>query len=871
MGWRNLFARKGQDRERARDGDLEREIAFHVEELTQAHIAAGMRPDEARRRAVLEFGGREQVKQELREVHLWAPVETARFHLRAAMRFLRRSPSFSIIVIVILGVGIGANSAVFSAIDAVVLRPLSYPHGGELLMLNQQDRSHHDNNIFVAPVRLEDWNRMNSTFQGISGYYMDDMSEMSTPLPERVEAAFVAPRFLPVMGVAPMLGRNFTAREEHFGGPDAALISYRFWQSFYHGDPAVVGRKLRVGGFSFSIVGVMPESFAFPDASVDLWAPSPPDAPYAQSRGETWFKVVGRMKPGVTERQALADLNVVQARLGREYPKTDADLSVAGTPLKATVVSGGLRNSLWLLYGSVSLLLLIACSNIAALLLARTADREHEMSVRFALGASRRSLVMQLLSEVLVLAFAGALLGLLIAALAAQGFHLLANTLPRAEAITLNWRVVLYSLLCALGTTLLCGLLPALRGTRQEIARSLAQTSRTQASTSGTMPWVLVGVQVALAVTLLTGAGLLLQSLWRLNRVSPGFDAAHVLTFQVTGSWAESTDWAALQQHVNATLDELRALPGVKDAATSGMLPGIAPANQTVLYLDGNTDPNRKIMAEVRYVSAGYFETMQIPLFTGHACREGAKTEDLLVNRDFAAMYLGDGPAVGHTVESAANNINTVQAQVTGVVGNAREEGMNVPPVPTVYECVSAPNPFPHYLVRTYGDPTAMATSVRQLMHRMAPNRSVYNIAGLREEIGQASFEDRLRTVLLTLFAASALLLACLGLYGTLNYLGRLRQREVGVRLAMGAMRGQILRRFLLQGLRVTVLGCAAGFLVSLGTNRLLRGMLYGVSAQDPRTYGAVLACLLVVAAGASLVPAWRASRVEPVEVLRQE
>lgn len=866
MGWwGNLFRRMGQDRE------LEREIAFHIEELTQSHVAAGMPPEEARRQALLEFGGHEQVKQELREVYLWAPLEAMRFHLRAAMRFLRRSPSFSLIVIVILGIGIGANSAVFSAMDAVVLQPLPYPRSEELLMLHQHDRSHHDANTFVAPVRLEDWNRMSSTFQGISGYYMDDMSETTTPMPQRVEAAFVAPRFLPVMGVAPILGRNFTQREEHFGGPEAALISYRFWQTFYHGDPAAVGRKLHVGGFSFSIIGVMPESFVFPVSNVDLWTPSPPDAPYAQSRSETWFQVVGRMKPGVAERQALADLNVVQARLGREYPKTDADLNVQGMPLKATVVSGGIRDSLWLLYGSVSLLLLIACSNIAALLLARTSDREHEMSVRFAMGASRRSLVMQLLSEVLVLAFAGALLGLLIAALASQAFHLLANTLPRAQEITLNWRIVLYSLFCALGTTLLCGLFPALRGTRQEIARSLARTSRTQVSTRSTMPWVLVGVQIMLAVTLLTGAGLLLQSLWRLDRVAPGFDPAHVLTFQVTGSWAESTDRAALQQHVNTTLDELRALPGVKNAAASGMLPGLAPANQTMLFLDGNTDPNRKIMADVRYVSAGYFQTMLIPLFQGHACREGAKTADLLVNHSFAAMYLGDGPAAGHEIEASANNIYSLQGQVTGVVGDAREEGVNVPPVPTVYECMSAPNPFPHYLVRTQGDPAAMANTVRQLLHRMEPNRSVYNVASLEQELGQATFEDRLRTVLLSLFAASAVLLACLGIYGTLNYLGRLRQREVGVRLAMGAMRGQILRRFLLQGLRVTALGCVAGFLVSLGTNRMIQDMLYGVSTQDPVTYVAVLAFILLVAVAASFIPAWRASRVEPVRVLRQE
>jgi len=409
---RSIFRRKPAD------AALEREIAFHIETLTDVWMERGKSPEEARRLALLEFGGREQFKQQVREVHVSAFAEQLGFNLKAAIRFLCKSPSFSLVVMVTLAIGIGVNSAMFSAIDAVVLRPLPFPAADQLLTLYQHDSRGRDANRFVAPVRLEDWNRLNSTLQGVSGYYTDDLSETSGPLPERVDEAFVAPRFLQVMGTAPALGRTFTTQEEHFGGPNAALISYTFWQRRFHGDPAAVGRKLKIGIFSYTVVGVMPASFAFPSRDVDLWAPSPPDAPYSQSRESTWFTGVGRMKQRITVKQALADLNSVQALLGRQFPKPDADLEVQASPLKQVIV-GDVRNSLWLLYGSVLVLLLIACLNIAALLLARTADREHEIAIRFSLGASRAAVVAQLLSEVFALALAGAFAGLLVAALAA--------------------------------------------------------------------------------------------------------------------------------------------------------------------------------------------------------------------------------------------------------------------------------------------------------------------------------------------------------------------------------------------------------------------------------------------------------------------
>ena len=852
------------------DPDFDREIAYHIDRLTQTGIAQGLSPEEARRRAILEFGGREQVKQQVREVHTSRLADTLRFNLRAALRFLRRSPSFSAAVILTLALGIGANSAVFSAVDAVVLRPLPYPDSARLLQIDQHNTRNRDANAFVAPTRLEDWNRLSSTFTAISGYYTDDLSEISGPLPEKMTMGLVAPRFLRVLEIAPLLGRDFTREEEHFGGPNAVIISYRLWQRRFHGDPGVLREKLHFGASAYSIIGVMPPTFDFPSRDVDVWAPSPPDAPYAQRREDPWFTVIGRMKPGVTSAQAIADLSTVQAQLGRQYPKTDGDLQVLATPLKNTVI-GDIGDSLWLLYGSVTLLLLIACSNIAALLLARTAGREHEVSIRFSLGASRRAIVGQFLTEVFSLALLGSLLGLILAAVAARAFHLLAGTLPRATEISLNGRIVLYSLLCACLTTLLCGLVPALRGTRRGLARSLAQGGRTQVSHRNPLQWFLVAVQVTLAVTLLTGAGLLLRSLQQLGRVHPGFDPSHVLTFQISGSWHETADMGALARRIDRTLDAIRDLPGVADAATSADLPGVPSLYQVQLYLDGSLDPNRKILTEAKWVSAGYFDTLSIPLLQGDACKEGRPSTDLLVNRSFVEHYLGGSPALGHQLADASGSAFGVNGRIRGIVGDAREEGLNLAPVPTVYTCFSAPDPFPHVLVRTHGDPMAMADIIRRRIHQLDPGRSVYAVMPLQDHLDDAASGNRLRTILLALFAVTAVLLASIGLYGTLNYLGRMRQREVGVRLALGATRSNIVAHFLVQGLRITVFGCLAGLALSLAADRLLAGMLYGISPLDPATYAGVLILILAVAAVASLLPAWRAARVEPVQVLREE
>lgn len=848
--------------------ELQRELSFHIRERADDLEAGGLSPATATQTARRQFGNFTAHLERTREmdIHLW--LEATARNLRYALRSLTKTPAFSLTVILILALGIGANSAVFSALDAVLLRPLPFPKGDQLQLLLQSRPNIPD--AFVAPSRVEDWNRLNNTFSAIAGYYAEDISETSGELPEKLKRATVTPRFLEVMGIAPAVGRDFSKAEEHFGGPNAVLISDRLWRRRLGGDPQAIGKSLRMTGSSYSVVGIMPASFRFPDRDVDLWMPMPPNAPWAQSREETWYNVIGRLKPGVSLEQARSNLAAVQHALGQQFPKSDGDISVRIKPLKEETV-GSARKSLWLLFGSVSLLLLIACTNIAALLLSRTAARRHEISVRFSLGASRAAVAAQVFSEVLILAVAGAALGLLMAAGTAQVFRVLAKDLPRIDEIVLNGSIVAYSLLCAVGATLLCGLVPAVRETRHSLAGGLAQGGRAHVSGGHPLQFLLVGVQVALSVTLLAGAGLLLRSFQELGRVSPGFDPQHVLTFHISTTWAEANDRRANKQRTDRTLEALRTIPGVEAATIASGLPGVPSQYQIELKTtEGRAETEPKILAQSRAVTPEYFATMRVPLFAGQLCREEANTFTMVVNRSFADRYLNGTAAIGRHVFQP-NNPYAVPAEIRGIVGDARETGLDQEPVPTAYWCTATMQPYMSFLIRTYGEPNAMAQTIRRRIHELEPRRSVYDLTPLTDHISNAYAENRLRTVLLVFFALTAIALASVGLYGTLSYLVHVRQREMAVRLALGASRMGVVRQILGEGLRVSMLGCLTGMVLAVASQRLLAGMLYGVSASDMAAWGGVLGLVLAVSVAASSIPAVRAARLEPVRALRQE
>jgi putative ABC transport system permease protein len=517
-------------------------------------------------------------------------------------------------------------------------------------------------------------------------------------------------------------------------------------------------------------------------------------------------------------------------------------------------------------FGAVSVVVLIACTNIASLLLTRATRREHEIAVRYSLGASRAAVIGQLLTESVVLAFAGAVAGLLVAAGASAAARLLAPEIPRLEDAALNTRLLLYTTASAMIVALVCGLMPALRSTRGTAA--LAGSARTQVSARHSLQWLLVGVQITLAVTLLTGAGLLLRSFDELSRVDLGFDASRILTLRVSATFGEEPDYTRTVQRINRTLDALRARPGVEAAATTLSLSGLPGQVQLEYRLAEGRASDAPMIADARVVSPEYFETMRIPLLAGEPCRPtttAAGTTEVIVNRSFAERYLASRTAIGLHLAAATPD------RIVGVVADARERGADQSPMPTVYSCFSAGTPFPWFVVRTTGEPTALAGDIRRTVNQLEPLRSVYDIATLDDRIGNAHAQNRLRTLVLVLFAATALSLACLGVYGTLSYIVSLRRREVGLRLALGAARSGILRQFVVQGLRISAVACACGLAFSMAFTRLLSGMLYGVTRFDPTTLVSVVLVVLTVATIASLVPALRAAFMQPMRALREE
>ena len=848
--------------------DIDRELSFHVAERADQLRAEGLSAEEATRRARLQFGNPIVQRERTRDVDISGWIDTAIRNVRYAFRTLTHTPGFTVTVVLTLALGIGANTAVFSAIDAILLRPLPFPDGDRLVRILQKNSRTAETP--VAPVRIEDWNRENSTFEGITGFYTEDVSETSADLPEQLRRAYVAPRFVEVWGMTPALGRGFTQAESEPGGPAAVVISDRYWRRRFAGDRNVLGKLVRVADRTAPIVGVMQPSFLFPDPDVDAWFPRVNDQ-ITRFRQATWYTGIGRLKAGMTLEQARTDLAAIQTRLGQQYPDSDRDITVVLEPLKETIV-GSYRASLWLLFGGVSALLLITCTNVAALLLSRAMQRRSEVAIRMALGASRTTVAAQLLTEAGVLALAGSAVGLAVAAIVGSALRSLASDVPRLDEITIDGRLLVYSLASACIVSLLCGLLPVLRTARDGLASTAQDAGRTQVSARSSIQWLLVGAQVALSVMMLAGAGLLVRSLHELSRVDPGFEPARVLSFRVSGNYGEFSDYARLLKRIDAALEQLRALPGVEASATSFSAPGVPTGFQVAFELvEARGNQSARMVAESRVVSPEYFETLRIPLLEGTLCRrQPFGSTELMVNSSFADRYLAGRPSVPG-LHLANPNANVAPGRVAGVIGDVRERGIDQAPGPTVYFCSSAQGPTPYFLVRTQGDPAAIVQAVRLKLKELEPLRAVYDVAPLEDRIGDSFAQNRLRTTLLAVFAATALSIACVGLYGTVTYAVSRRRRESALRLALGASRRDIIRQFLGQGLQVTAIACACGLALSAIVARALSGMLYGVSPLDPAALSSVAGIVLAVTTLAALITATRGAFTQPMRALRED
>ena len=787
-----------------------------------------------------------------------------------AIKTLGRMPGFTLTVVLTLAIAIGGNAAVFTALDAVLFEPLPFPNADRLVYVRQTVRDVATNS--VGPLRLEDWNAHSTTFDSLTGYSTEDVADTSGDFGERRRLARVAPRFFEVWGVEPIAGRGFTSADHEPGAAPLVVISSRYWGQRFGSNPDVLGSVVRLGDESFELAGIVDERFELVDPNVDFWAPMIYQPSF--NRRSAWYAGYGRIKDGVTLDRARADLARVQTALAQEYPESDRDIGVMIERLQDAKV-GGLRGSLWLLYAAVTVLLVIACTNIAALLLARETERRHDLAIRRALGASPFALVARTLGETFMLVVAGSIVGLLLAAAATTALGRLAAGLPGFDRVSIDFGVVVYTFAVVLIVTTLCGVMPALRSAGAERGSRLpAVGGRGEVSARHTAQWLLVGAQVALSVILLTGAGLLARSMYELSRVEPGFDVANLLTFRMTGNFGEPVPIA---QTVEGVLSEIAALPAVAEAAVSSPVPGVSNDRSgfdfsTAAYRTsgGTTGAEGEMPAATRIVSPSYFAAMNIPLVEGERCTRAANGErqDVAVNQRFARQYFANRSPVNQDIASPRGDA----LRIVAVYADAREYGMALGPAPTVYDCRTAVA-FPPlaFVVRTAGDPRQVIGAIRQSVKQVEPARALYDISTLEARIGREYTSERLRAALVAMFAGAALALVGVGVYSTVAYVVGLRQREIGLRMAIGARRTHIFRQYVSQALRVVAVAAVIGLVGSLAVSRGLSSMLFGVSGGDPLTTAAVVAAVLAVAVWGALLPSLRASRVDPMVALRQD
>jgi putative ABC transport system permease protein len=815
-------------------------------------------------------------------------MDTLLQDLRYSLRRLLKSPAFSLIVVFTLALGIGANTAIFSAVNAVLLRPLGYAEPDRLVTIEHSYPSLGDLKAPVSAPGFRDYQRQARSIESmaVERGWAANLTGQGEPI--RLVGARVTGRFFTTLGVPALAGRTLLPGEDSAGREHVVVLSHGLWQRLFAGAPSAVGRSLELNGESYQIVGVMPDGFRdVRNRAVELWTPIVfrPDELADDQRTSESLNLVARLRPGVPYQQAVSEFHTLAEQLKRQYTDRYApDWSLLVTPLARRLL-GDVRPALLVLLGAVGFVLLIACANVANLLLARAAARSKEIAVRTALGASRDRLVRQLLTESVLLALAGGVVGL---GLAYWGVRTLVainpGNLPRADEIGVDLRVMLFTLLVSLVTGLLFGLAPALHTAAADIHGVLKEGGRGHIGDRGGqgVRRTLVVAEVALALTLLTGAGLLIRSFARLQGVDPGFNPDHLLTFNLSlpaTRYASDTAQAAFFDQV---LPAVAAVPGVRGVGATSVMPFGGGWTTGSFEIEGYQTPPRQPgpWGDIRIVSPGYFETMGIPLRRGRRLAEQDRMGGPLVavvDDEFVRRYWAHEDPVGKrfTFGPPAGAVDTSAREwitVVGVVGHTKQEGLDAENRLQLYlPYRQSARPFLSLAVRTAGDPGPYANAVRRAVQSVDPDQPLSGVASMDELLARSVGQRRLSMMLLSLFSGIALVLASVGIYGLMSYSVAQRARELGVRIALGAARGDVLRLVLRQGMSLALTGIVIGLGAAVALSRLIESQLYGVHAGDPATMGLVAGLLALTALAANLVPAWRATRVDPAVVLREE
>ena len=869
-GWRG---REGRERE------LREELEAHFQMHVEDNVRAGMSAREARREAVLRFGGVEAVKESVRDRWTVGFLEITRQDLVYAVRGLRRNPAFAWTAVLSLALGIGASVAIFTVADNLLIRPLPYHDPGHLVMVweTNSTRGSAEYNV-VSPANYRDWKAQNAAFESMGAFgegrgVLDDGRRV-----EEVGVQYVTADLLPMLGVAPLRGRFFSAEEDLPGSPDVVILSHRLWQSWFGGDESVVGRSVRFAARPATVIGVMPPGFYFRNREIDVWSAMglDPARDYRKSAGR-YMMSVARLKPRIGMAQAQAQMSAIARRLEAAYPVFDKNWSVKLEPLRDSMVRM-VKTSLWVLLGAVGLLMAVACANVANLLLARHYSRRQEMAVRGAIGAGRSRVVRQLVTESLVLALCGGGLGIGLAHGAVRGLVALApRELVGGAAIAIDLRILGFAAALSLVTGIVFGLAPALAASRAGLVSGLRAGGRGSIGSHGGLRRGLVAAEVALSVALLAGAGLLFRSLIGLQGVDPGLDPAGVLTFRVSLPGARYPDPAKRVQFYQSALEQIRGLPGVRAASAINYLPFRGQAAGTWVSIGGRPQakPGEELLGTIRTVTPGYFRAMGIPMRGGRDFSAADNTIEspyrFVINESFARQYLAGEQPLGKRINALMGDTNPF-GEIIGVVGDVKEGAVDQEPTPTVY--------YVHahmatgqmvFVVRASGDPGRLAEAARRVIRGLDGAQPVAEIETMETIVRETFSRQRFSALLLIGFSLVSLLLAAVGIYGVLAYTVTERTREFGVRVALGADPGRIVGLVLGMGARLVVGGTVGGLAGAMLLTSLLKTMLFGVGVHDAATFATVPLVLASVALLAAYLPARRASRMAPVDALRAE
>jgi putative ABC transport system permease protein len=870
-------------------GPVIEELSQHLDDRYRSLIARGTSPTDAESSVLEELesnDGNDALERELRRAARTRPSDTpipgagpsARWlggcwqDVRYAARTLWRSPGFTSIAVVTLALGVGATTAIFSIVHAVMLRPLPYPEPERLVRIWESNAARGWPLWSMSEPNFLDFRARATMFDAIAASTGQTFTMTGSQGAEIVRGNRVTADFLPVLGVLPAMGRNFAADEDRPGGNvRVTILTHGFWQRSFGSDQSIVARTLALDGANYLIIGILPPSFQW--GSTDLLVPLAPNP--EGDRDDHRLTAIGRLRHGISIGQAHSELATIAAALGEQYPESNKEWSVRLASFYDWLIPEPTRRSLGLLFAAVGVLLLIACANVASLMLARGSARRKELSIRLALGAARWRISRQLLTESLLLAFASGLAGLAVGAAATRLLVAYGPaTLPRLGEARLDATVVAFGLATAIATVLVFGLVPAIQESRQRAVDTLREGTRGGSSAAARQRFrsALIIVEVALSVTLLIGAGLLFRSFWRLQQVEPGFDVATVMTARIRLPSA-SYGVRAREAFIDRLLSEIRALPGVVSAATSSAVPLTAGNTSTEVRVPGvEIRDGARPSAGWRLVSPGYFATMDIPLrgrdFSPRDVAESRST--VIISEAMARAYWPDRDPIG--LKITPSSFGSRERTIIGVAGDGRSLGLDAEPPRTLYFSTAQLTLSGTQLVwRSSGDPASHVAAVRDIIRRIDPGAPLYEVRSMNDLRDDSFNPRRFNMYLLGVFAGTAVLLAAIGLFGVMAYLVSQRTAEIGVRMALGADRLAIVRLILGRGLVLSAAGAGIGIGLALGLTRAMQSLLYSVTARDPATFVAVPVLLVAVALAACYLPARRAMNVDPVTALRAE